>query len=203
MPTPRPYDRIEFRGHTLDRITVAAIVDAEHKLPAADQFNITQGSYAGGFGPSAGTHDGGGVFDAIPKDVAQARRWESALRSVGFMAYVRMPIAGLWPLHVHAGLIGNRKASAALRAQFAEYLLGGDALVGSAPDTGPRQFIDVRYTWQRGDVRVIRARRRIDAALNDLAAYSPSKGGVRGYAVGATRKALRKARAELPRVPAA
>lgn len=198
----KPYDRIQFRGHEFDRLTVAAIEDAERKLEPSDRLNITQGSYAGGFGPSAGTHDGGGVFDAIPRDLAQARRWERALRSVGFMAYVRMPIAGLWPLHVHAGLLGNRKASAALRAQFAEYLAGGDALKGSAPDTGPRQFVDVRYRWQRGEVRIANARVKIDRALSALAAYDPKTGtGVRGYSVAAARAALRKAKAELPKVP--
>lgn len=192
-----PYDVIEFRGHRFDRITVAAVLDAERKL--GRQLRISQGSYAAGFGPSGGTHDGGGVGDSIPRNLEEARADERALRSVGFMAYVRLPIAGLWPLHVHWGLMGNRKASPALRAQFIEYAAGGDALKGSAPDTGPREFVDVRYRWERGEVRIARARQRIDAALNDLAAYSTVTGtGVRGYAVGATRKALRKARAELP-----
>lgn len=198
---PRAYDVIEFRGKRLDRLTVAAIEDAERKL-GRQLSTITQGSYAGGFGPSAGTHDGGGVFDNMPATVEAARAEELALRSVGFMAYVRHPIPGLWPLHVHAGLIGNRKASPALRAQFAEYLAGGDALKGNAPDTGPRQFTGVRYRWRRGEVRIAKTRQRISRLLEDLAAYDPATGrGVRGYAVGATRKALRKARAELPELP--
>jgi len=196
----KPYDVIDFRGHKFDRLTVAAILDAERML--GRQFRISQGSYAGGFGPSAGTHDGGGAGDSIPANLAEARADERVLRSVGFMAYVRPPIPGLWGLHVHWGLLGNRKASAALRAQFAEYAAGGDGLKGNAPDTGPREFVDVRYRWQRGAQRIATARVRIDRALDALAAYDPKTGtGIRGYAVAGARAALRKAKAELPTVP--
>lgn len=198
---PRPYDVITFRGHRFDRLTVAAILDVERDL--GRELNITQGSYNTSVAASGTTHAGGGAGDSMPPTLAEARREERALRRRGFMAYVRPELwrngVKVWSLHVHWGLMGNRKASAGLRAQFAEYLAGGDGLVGSARDTGPREFVDVRYRWQRGEVRIARARRRIDAALNDLAAYNTVTGtGIRGYAVGATRKALRKARAELP-----
>lgn len=197
------YDVTTFRGKRLDRITVAAILDAERKL-GRQLSVITQGSYNSSVGASAGTHDGGGVFDNMPPTLEAARAEERALRSVGFMAYVRPKLVRadgtlVWNLHVHAGLLGHAKASAGLRAQFAEYLKGGDALVGSAPDSGPREFVDVRYRWQRGAVRIASARVKIDKALNALAAYDPKTGtGVRGYSVAAARAALRKARAELP-----
>lgn len=202
---PEALEVITFRGKRLDRVTVAAIEDAERKL-GRQLSTITQGSYSTSVGASGGTHDGAGVFDNMPATLAQAREEERALRSVGFMAYVRPELVRngvkVWSLHVHAGLIGHPKAAPALRAQFAEYLGGGDALVGSAPDTGPREFTGVRYKWQRGEARISKARERLDKVLEDLAAYDPKTGrGVRGYAVGAARKAARKARAELPRIP--
>lgn len=200
-----PYEVIEFRGHKFDRLTHAAILDVEHDL--GRELNITQGSYTPGFEKSGGTHDGGGSGDSMPPTIEEARREERALRRRGFMAYVRPRLVRadgsvVWNLHVHWGLMGNRKASPSLRAQFVEYLRGGDGLVGSAPDTGPREFVDVRYRWRHGEARISRARRRLDAVLNDLAAYNPATGtGVRGYGVGAARKLARKARAELPRIP--
>jgi hypothetical protein len=203
---PNPYDIIEFRGHQFDRLTVAAILDVEADL--GRELNITQGSYTPGFEKSGGTHDGGGAGDSMPATLEEARREERALRRRGFMAYVRPKLVRasgelVWNLHVHWGLMGNRKASPSLRAQFVEYAQGGDGLVGSGLDIGPREFVDVRYRWRRGEARITRARQRLDAVLNDLAAYNLTTGtGVRGYAVGAARKAARKARAELPHIPA-
>jgi hypothetical protein len=203
---PQALEVVDFRGKRLDRVTVAAIEDAERKL-GRELSVITQGSYNTTVAASGGTHAGGGVFDNMPPNLAAARAEERALRSVGFMAYVRPRLVRadgsvVWNLHVHAGLLGHPKASPALRAQFVEYLKGGDALVGSAPDTGPRDFTRVRYRWERGAKRITRARARLDRVLEDLAAYDPAVGrGVRGYAVGAARKAARQARAALPAVP--
>lgn len=200
---PNPYDLTTYNGRQVDWITRAALEDAERLLGYDGPLPVSQGSYnAGGVAASAGTHDGGGAVDVMPKTLAEARRIERALRRLGFAAYVRLPIPGLWGLHVHAILMGNRKLSAGASAQVREYLAGGDGLKGSLPDTGPRDYLANRYRWQRGEVRIASARVKIDKALAALAAYNTTTGtGIRGYGVGAARAALRKARAELPTVP--
>lgn len=202
---PKPYDLTTYNGKRVDWITRAALEDAERILDYAGPLPVSQGSYnAGGVAASAGTHDGGGAIDVVPADLGEARQLERVLRRLGFAAYVRPRLTRadgslVWVLHVHAIMIGNRKLSAGASAQVREYLAGGDGLLGSAPDTGPREFTANRYRWQRGEVRIGRARVQIDKALAALAAYSADTGaGVRGYSVGAARAALRKAKAELP-----
>lgn len=149
-----PYDLTSYDGRRVDWITRAALQDAAVDL--GYPLTLTQGSYNAGAVPaSAGTHDGGGVVDLAPFDHA---RKVAALRRLGFAAWYRPAIAGLWPAHVHAVLIGNRKLSAGARAQVAEYLAGFDGLTGDGRDTGPRQWVDRRYRWERGAQRIARAR---------------------------------------------
>lgn len=201
----KPYDLTTYNGKRVDWLTRAALEDAERLLGYDGPLPVSQGSYnAGGVTASAGTHDGGGAVDIMPRTLEEARRIERVLRRLGFAAYVRLAIPGLWGLHVHAIQMGNRKISAGAAAQVREYLAGGDGLKGSLADTGPRDFVANRYRWQRGEVRIANARVKIDKALAALAAYSADTGtGVRGYSVAATRAALRKAKAELPNRPIA
>lgn len=143
---PKPYDLTTYDGRRVDWLTRAALEATAKRLAYADgKLDLYQGSYnAGAVSQSAGTHDGGGVVDLSPYDHA---RKVLELRRTGFAAYYRPRIPGLWEAHVHAVLMGNVKLSASAKAQVSEYLAGGDGLKGSAPDTGPRQFIRNRFRW--------------------------------------------------------
>jgi hypothetical protein len=80
---------------------------------------------------SGNTHDGGGAVDLT------AANWQDkvhALRAVGFAAWHRPAIPGLWGEHVHAVLIGNLKLSPQARAQVDAYRAHLDGLADHRPD---------------------------------------------------------------------
>ncbi|MGD9693964.1 MAG: hypothetical protein AB7G17_14300 [Phycisphaerales bacterium] len=132
--TEDAYDIIQFRGAKMDRITAQALQLAEFLL--GYELTITQGSYnKGGVSASAGTHDGGGVVDLA---AFEAKRKVRILRALGFAAWHREAIPGLWPEHVHAVLIGNKKLAPAAINQVAAYRAGRDGLKSNAVDKTPR-----------------------------------------------------------------
>lgn len=133
-----PYRRITRRGVDLDWRTWAAVLETEHRLRR--RLVLAQGSYnSGGVAASAGTHDGGGAVDVSVAGLADADvlRTVRTMRRVGWAAWHREAIAGLWPEHIHAVLLDHQTASAGAKSQMAEYRLGGDGLVGALPDPMP------------------------------------------------------------------
>ena len=97
---PLPATRCIYHGRLMDYETAAFIMAMEAEL--GYQLTIEQGCYnAGGVSASAGTHDGGGVFDLAPWD------WERKVkvaRSLGGFAWHRTPIPNLWGEHIHVGI---------------------------------------------------------------------------------------------------
>lgn len=183
-----PYELTTYDGKRVDWLTRAALEATAKRL--GYDLTITQGSYnAGGVSASAGTHDGGGVVDLAAWDHANKVR---ELRRTGFAAWFRPAIPGLWPDHIHAVLIGNRKLAPSARSQVSAYLKGRNGLANNGPDNGPRQFIDNRFRWKRGQKRISRAGVLIERALGRLSE------GIRGFRVGKSRRALRRAQRALP-----
>lgn len=183
----RPYDLTTHDGKVVDQLTHYALLKAEGQL--GYELTIVQGSYNKGVGASAGTHDGGGVVDLAPFEHERKVR---VLRRVGFAAWYRPERPGVWPAHIHAVLIGNRKLSPAAQDQVQEYLDGYDGLAGDGLDNGPRDFVNHRFTWEVGQKRITRAGRLIEKAERLLST------GIRGFRVGKSRRALRNARRNLP-----
>jgi hypothetical protein len=127
---PRPYSKTTHGGKVVDEITHQALLAAEKRL--GYELTVYQGSYnAGGVAASGGTHDGGGAVDLAPYDWRNKVR---ALRAVGFAAWYRKAIPGLWGAHIHAVLIGNKKLSPSAKAQVAAYYAGRDGLASNGPD---------------------------------------------------------------------
>jgi hypothetical protein len=144
---PDPYLKTSRNGHTLDYLTHYALLTVEHRLgyrPGA--LDVLQGSYNGGTGEvdaSGNTHDGGGAVDLTAQD------WPvkvHALRAIGFAAWHRPAIPGLWGEHVHAVLIGNSKLSPAAQAQVADYLAHRNGLADHRPDPSWHPDPPVRFT---------------------------------------------------------
>jgi hypothetical protein len=80
---------------------------------------------------SASTHDRWGVVDLLPWD------WENkvrVLRAVGFAAWHRPAIAGLWSEHIHAVLIGHPDLDPMAARQVDSYRAHRDGLKSNAPD---------------------------------------------------------------------
>lgn len=153
MKIPDPYDRTQHRGVLLDYATAAASVCAEIDL--GYRLTIIQG--VGGAAASKGAHlgkggIGGRAIDCAPYDGA---RKERVFRDVGFAAYEREELPGVWSPHVHAGLMfisrDNAKGAAdVLFRQFASYDAGRDALVDDLPDPHPyRPSPKVNFSLER------------------------------------------------------
>ena len=103
---------------------------------------VTQGAYSTGVGASAGTHDGGGVWDLRPA-LGTTQRLR-AFRESGWVAWLRTAAQGFQP-HVHAVVAGCPHLSSAARTQISRYRSGLDGLAGMGLDDGPQ----VPYrTWR-------------------------------------------------------
>jgi hypothetical protein len=109
---------------------------------------ITQGSYnPGGVGQSAGTHDGGGAADLDMGKLCgkRTRRVVRALRIVGFAAWHRPAIPGVWGEHIHAIAISDPDLAPAAADQVWDYYTHHDGLADNAADAGPRVGF---HTWE-------------------------------------------------------
>jgi hypothetical protein len=130
---PDPYERITFRGKTVNRRTAAMLSVMEQRL--GYELTLVQGSYnAGGVAASAGTHDGGGAVDLAPFD------WRNKChvgREVGFDIWHRLPSQGPWSEHNHGIAAGDREASSGAKVQETEYNEGLDGLADHAHDPFP------------------------------------------------------------------
>ena len=142
-PTLQPYTLTTHDGKTVDELTHQALLECERRL--GYELTIVQGSYnKGKVGASAGTHDGGGVVDLAPWD------WQHkvhVLRAVGWAAWHRPAIPGLWGEHIHAVLIGNVKMSPSAANQVVAYRNGRNGLADNAPDPTWRPNPIPTFVW--------------------------------------------------------
>lgn len=128
--------RVTRNGKTLNKRTLDMLERAEARYGGS--FYVVQGSYnAGGVSASAGTHDGGGAVDLSVSglNIADAVK---ALREVGFAAWYRAPLAGVWNAHIHAIAIGDADLASGARSQVAAYYAGRDGLAGNRADSSWR-----------------------------------------------------------------
>lgn len=154
--TQDPYKIVVVDGKTMDALTMGAIGRAEKIL--GRKIPIVQGGLnAGGVAASAGTHDGLGVFDTKAWDHDET---VIALRAVGFAAWYRPTIPGLWSEHIHAVLIGHGKLAPAAARQVQAYLQRRDGLKSNAIDTDPGWTNIARYTVESFRADVLREERQ-------------------------------------------
>lgn len=130
-----------YDGHTVNARTRNMMRAASRRLGKGCVIGITQGSYnPGGVGASAGTHDGGGAVDV---DLSQrcgkkTRTVVRAMRIVGFAAWHRPYIRGLWNEHIHGIAISDPDLSSGAANQVWDYYIHRDGLASHAKDTGPQ-----------------------------------------------------------------
>jgi hypothetical protein len=117
----------------VDRRTAAALHVAEKRLG----YNLTviKGHDPGESAVSSNTHKGTGVVDLSPYD---AKRKVHVLDELGFSAYERPAIPGLWPHHIHAILRGlGHGLDPEAQRQVEDWLDGKDGLKDHGPDQFP------------------------------------------------------------------
>jgi peptidoglycan hydrolase-like protein with peptidoglycan-binding domain len=128
-----------YQGFVLNARTLAMLRAAQSRSRLS--FVVEQGSYSVGVDPtSAGTHDGGGALDLDAERLTAAQRLAAvtALREVGFAAWLRTPAQGNWPLHLHAVAVSDTDLSASAQKQVGAYFEGRNGLANNASDDGPR-----------------------------------------------------------------
>ncbi len=181
-----PYARTTHDGKTVDVLTDAALDEVERRL--GYPLTIVQGSYHQGVGASAGTHDGGGVVDLAAYDWANKVR---AMRAVGFAAWHRPAIPGLWSEHIHAVLIGNVKLAPVAARQVTSYRNGRDGLRSNAVDSSWRPSPIPTFTMPKPPPKPVPT--RIESArdlLRAAKALARKSGATKRH--GAIKAALRK-----------
>jgi hypothetical protein len=143
-----PWGKVTINGETVDNFTAAALQVAASE--AGTDWRILQGSFSHDVAASGSTHSGGGVIDIAPTN----GDWEgavTALRKIGFAAWIRnVPGHGYAGSgeHIHAVLMGDEQLSDQAAIQVQSYLNNDNGLAGSAPDDGPRQFVNNRFSWE-------------------------------------------------------
>lgn len=145
--TITPGSRTTFQGHPFNSRTVAMLREAQRlaQVPLV----VEQGSYSPGEDPtSAGTHDGGGAVDLDAEELSTSQRTAllTALRRVGFAAWLRNPSQADWPWHIHAVAVNDTDLSRPAQKQVGQYYEGRDGLAGNRPDDGPQV---TRKTWEQ------------------------------------------------------
>lgn len=123
------------QGKVLDKRTAAMVRELERRL--GHPLLLAQGSYTGGaVAASADTHNGGGAVDfrLVGMSTKQILQLVREARVVGFAAWFRPEVPGLWGRHVHAIAIGCPDLSRGARAQVAAFRNGRDGLRGNRRD---------------------------------------------------------------------
>lgn len=175
---PGPYERRIFHGKLLDNATISALEAVEDRL--GYELTIVQG--IGGAVASAGTHLEGRAVDLAAWDHARKVR---ALRDVGFAAWFRPTLPGVWGEHVHGVLVFDGRdnsrglADSGFR-QIGSYDRGRNGLANDGDD--PNNYRpDPPAGWSREDYRrsfredrepvrtnVTRARNQLVQAIHEL-----------------------------------
>jgi hypothetical protein len=125
--------RVRLEGKITDSRTAKMHAEAER---LGGNLVITQGSYSGSVGASAGTHLKGGALDYSVNGLttSQINKRVKALRTVGFAAWYRPPIPGVWGPHIHAIARGCPDLPDIALRQIASYIAGRDGLAGNGLD---------------------------------------------------------------------
>lgn len=133
---------VTFRGKKMDERTARMIVRCEIDFEV--KLVLTQGCCnRGGVAASAGTHDCEGVVDFSVNGLtmSQVNKLIRALRKIGFAAWYRPYIAGLWGAHIHAVAVGCRNLPAIAARQVTALRQGLDGLASRKPD--PHRGLDL------------------------------------------------------------
>ena len=134
-----------WRGVRCTKRSQDMITEAERL--AGFTFVITQGSYnPGGVKASAGVHDREAFdFSTGGCTLAEKLTMVKCLRRVGFVAYLRLYIRGLWPEHIHTVPRGGDLSTPA-QHQVGSYLAHRNGLANNAPDPDPGWC---NVTWEQ------------------------------------------------------
>lgn len=151
--------RTSFRGALFDPRTAAMLREVERITKR--RVRVAQGSWSGA-AASAGTHSGPGAVDLRTGHLTEQQKLDTvaALRRVGFAAWLRRAVPGLWGEHIHAIAVGTKGLPSAARAQTVAYANGYDGLAGEGgkrPD--PQAALGIKPTTYEAYLRSLKPKR--------------------------------------------
>lgn len=174
---------VTFRGKKMDKRTAKMIVSCEKAF--AVTLVLTQGCCnKGGVAQSAGTHDCEGVIDLSVRGLTQTQinRLVKYLRMVGFAAWFRPYVAGLWGAHIHAVAVGCENLPDIAARQVTALRNGRDGLRSNRLD--PHRGLDLPViTYEKFLARQrakALAERTLDISETIRAAKNGNYGGTLG-----------------------
>lgn len=137
-------DYMTWKGEGWVTVKDHAILTAldEESMPFWRGLHLTQGGLSTSVAASANTHAGLGCFDVRTKNNSKDEVWELAsmfLRS-GMVFFPRGYVADSFQDAKHGHVVSRESYDSlhpSAKAQYREYIAGGDGLVGSAKYTGP------------------------------------------------------------------
>lgn len=140
-----------------------AVAEAERQLGYS--LGIMQGAYnSGGVAASAGTHDGGGVFDSRNYSWTEL----TVMRKIGIIAWKRTPSQG-FVFHNHSVIRGCPHLSSGAAYQQSEFVnYRHNGLAGRGRDDGPAVDVPRWSTYQA-------ARQKAIKKAQDIAAEKAAK----------------------------
>ena len=139
--------RTTYQGFPFNARTVAMLREAFALAGVTP--TVEQGSYSPAVDPtSGGTHDGGGAVDLDAEALTSTQRTRvvTAMRQVGFAAWLRTPSQGDWPLHIHGIAVNDTDLARAAQTQVGRYYQGRNGLANNLPDDGPQV---TKVTWEQ------------------------------------------------------
>lgn len=139
--------RVEWHGVTLNKRS-AKMMD-EVQRHCGFRIRPSQGSYSHA-AASAGTHSGPGAIDISVRGLTsrQVNRLVKWMRIVGWAAWYRPTLPGVWGEHVHGIAIGTKGLPRLAAQQVTAYKLGRDGLAGNRLDRHRGMHIKPT-TWER------------------------------------------------------
>lgn len=159
MALPLAYSLTDFRGGRFTRRTAAMLRWVEARASVGNLV-IGQGGWRGSQSAAASgtTH----LKDAVDLSVRnltdkQKQRLLNTMKDAGFAAWIRTPIPGLWPEHLHAvpippstsARVVARYLSPSAASQVLAYNAGRDGLTGNRPDHTYRPSPRVTFSYLR------------------------------------------------------
>lgn len=177
--------RVQWRGVTLDERTAAMCAELA-RITGPIQVTPVQGSFRPSSSYSASTHSGAGAVDISIRwlPYAQRIRLVELARKVGFAAWRRTSIPGVWEEHLHAIAVppsGRRKNDGHLNyqafAQVIDYYNGRSGLASGGKDNGPRNWVGV--TWESYSAAKAAAAIKAEREWDEMASKNEVKAALR------------------------
>lgn len=174
MSVSNAFDKVTFRGRTVDKKTRAFLLAMEARL--GYELTVVQGSYNSTVKQSGGTHDKGGVVDLAAWD------WERKVKvaaDLGAFVWHRPYLPGVWGEHIHLGIRDHGNLSTEAARQQVDWDsrpprngLASHALMNLKVDYHPMKKITFQYPTEPivlvTPTRVTKARDALVEAIHNL-----------------------------------